>query len=138
MPQHVSLYTLLSSSSWQSHAPAACQRRPSQLTASMVIPGACLTCVCVFMQDEVEIVHQEGDEGVRQADVEDKIIRQVDQLVDYFNSLFHDDQLDIRSGVGGGSHASNVPSSACRPSQQRRSSGRSACMPLIRPGSIVL
>lgn len=53
----------------------------------------------MFVQDEVEIMHQEGDEGVRQADVEDKIIRQVDQLVDYFNSLFHDGQLDIRCGV---------------------------------------
>lgn len=49
-----------------------------------------------MLQDEVEIVHQEGDEQQRQADVEDKIIKQVDQLVDYFNSLFHDDQLDIR------------------------------------------
>lgn len=48
------------------------------------------------VQDEVEIVHQEGDEVQRHADVEDKIIRQVDQLVEYFNSLFHDDQLDIR------------------------------------------
>jgi hypothetical protein len=52
--------------------------------------------VIVILQDEVEIVHQEGDEVTRQADVEDKIIRQVDQLVDYFNSLFHDDQLDIK------------------------------------------
>lgn len=49
-----------------------------------------------ILQDEVEIVHQEGDEVTRQADVEDKIIRQVDQLVEYFNSLFHDDQLDIK------------------------------------------
>jgi hypothetical protein len=48
------------------------------------------------MQDEVEIVHQEGDEQQRQADVEDKIISQVDQLVEYFNSLFHDDQIDIK------------------------------------------
>jgi hypothetical protein len=50
---------------------------------------------CV-LQDEVEIVHQEGDEQQRQADVEDKIISQVDQLVEYFNSLFHDDQIDIK------------------------------------------
>jgi hypothetical protein len=55
-----------------------------------------LTVLLLHVQDEVEIVHQEGDEGVRQADVEDKIIRQVDQLVEYFNSLFHDDQLDIK------------------------------------------
>lgn len=51
------------------------------------------------MQDEVEIIHQEGDEVVRKADVDVKIIRQVDQLVEYFNSLFHDDQLDIRWGL---------------------------------------
>lgn len=48
------------------------------------------------LQDEVEIVHQEGNEAVRAADVEDKIIRQVDELVAYFNGLFEDGQLDIR------------------------------------------
>lgn len=53
----------------------------------------------LMLQDEVEIVHQEGDETQRQADVQDKIIRQVDQLVAYFNGLFQDDQLDIRWGA---------------------------------------
>lgn len=56
--------------------------------------------VACILQDEVEIVHQEGDEQQRQADVEDKIISQVDQLVEYFNSLFHDDQIDIRCATG--------------------------------------
>jgi hypothetical protein len=41
-------------------------------------------------------VHQEGNEAVRAADVEDKIIRQVDDLVAYFNGLFQDGQVDIR------------------------------------------
>jgi hypothetical protein len=59
------------------------------------LPGGLITSLSL-LQDEVEIVHQEGDEVTRQADVEDKIIRQVDQLVGYFNSLFHDDQLDIK------------------------------------------
>jgi hypothetical protein len=53
-----------------------------------------------LMQDEVEIVHQEGNEQQGKADVEDKIIRQVDQLVEYFNSLFQSDQVDIRWGRG--------------------------------------
>jgi len=65
---------------------------------------------CPLLQDEVEIVHQEGDEATRQADVEDKIIRQVDQLVEYFNSLFQDDQLDIRCAQHrrGSSHAKDL------------------------------
>jgi hypothetical protein len=50
----------------------------------------------------VEIVHQEADEAARAADVDAKIIRQVDDLVAYFNGLFQDDQLDIRWGRGAG------------------------------------
>lgn len=62
--------------------------------------GQAMPTVCWGLQDEVEIVHQEGDEGTRHADVEDKIIRQVDRLVEHFNSLFHDEQMDIRCATG--------------------------------------
>lgn len=44
----------------------------------------------------MHIQHVRGDERKQQAGVQEKIINQVDELVEYFNGVFHDDQIDIR------------------------------------------
>lgn len=50
----------------------------------------------MFVQEDVQIQHVQADKQKQQADVQDKIISQVDELVEYFNALYHDDQMDIK------------------------------------------
>lgn len=47
-------------------------------------------------QESVHITHMEADEAKRCAEVRDSMLAQVDELVAYFNSLYADNELDIR------------------------------------------
>lgn len=58
------------------------------------VPGS--SCHADVLQEDVHIQHVRADERKQQADVHDKIISQVDELVEYFNGLYDDDQMDIR------------------------------------------
>jgi hypothetical protein len=48
------------------------------------------------LQEDIEIDHVQADEQKRQLDVQQGMIKQVDDLVEYFNSLYQDDQQGIR------------------------------------------
>ncbi len=59
------------------------------------VSGADANEFVLALQDDIQIEHLEHDEAQREAEVDQKIIRQVDDLVAYFNSLYQDDQIDI-------------------------------------------
>jgi hypothetical protein len=48
------------------------------------------------LQEDIEIDHLQADEQKRHDDVQQGMIKQVDDLVEYFNSLYQDDQQGIR------------------------------------------
>jgi hypothetical protein len=48
------------------------------------------------VREEVEITHVPGSEAKQREELQGKVISQVDALVAYFNSIYADDQLDIR------------------------------------------
>lgn len=55
-----------------------------------------LICMHLHAQEDVHIQHVQPSEQKRQQELQEKVIKQVDDLVEYFNTLYHDDQVDIR------------------------------------------
>jgi hypothetical protein len=53
-------------------------------------------CTVRCLQEGIEIDHLQPDEQKRHDDVQQGMIKQVDDLVEYFNSLYQDDQQGIR------------------------------------------
>lgn len=64
------------------------------------------------LQEDIEIDHLQADEQKRHDDVQQGMIKQVDDLVEYFNSLYQDDQQGIR-WVGGSSADEGRHCSSC-------------------------